>query len=98
MTYVMYPGQHGVVTPGMNVAPGMNIAPGKNVAQVAQMPPPNSQYRNATPIAALGRAPAPVDCPSCGQLSRQTSSGVFILYSLAIENLVEFVWIQRATE
>ncbi|KAH7157249.1 LITAF-like zinc ribbon domain-containing protein [Dactylonectria estremocensis] len=38
-----------------------------NVAQVAQMHPLNSQYRTAAPMAALGRAPTPVDCPSCGQ-------------------------------
>ncbi|KAF5703521.1 lipopolysaccharide-induced transcription factor regulating tumor necrosis factor [Fusarium mundagurra] len=50
-----FPGQQGVATPGMNAA------------QVAQTHRTNSQYKTAAPIAALGRSPAPVDCPSCGQ-------------------------------
>lgn len=35
--------------------------------------PPQQQsgpvYQNATPIASLGRGPAPADCPACGQRS-----------------------------
>jgi hypothetical protein len=42
------------------------------------MPPQQQQggtvYQNATPIASLGRGPAPADCPACGQRS-MTSVG-----------------------
>ncbi|KAH6971899.1 LITAF-like zinc ribbon domain-containing protein [Ilyonectria destructans] len=43
------------------------VAPGMNAAQVVQMPFVRPPYRTAAPISALGRTPAPVDCPSCGQ-------------------------------
>lgn len=36
------------------------------------MPPQHQSgtvYQNATPIASLGRGPAPADCPACGQRS-----------------------------
>ena len=31
--------------------------------------PSGPVYQNATPIASLGRGPAPADCPACGQRS-----------------------------
>jgi lipopolysaccharide-induced tumor necrosis factor-alpha factor len=31
--------------------------------------PSGAVYQNATPIASLGRGPAPADCPACGQRS-----------------------------
>ncbi|KAH7230907.1 LITAF-like zinc ribbon domain-containing protein [Fusarium tricinctum] len=60
--YATYPGQQGVVAPGMNPA------------QVTQTPHANSQYKSVAPIAALGRSPAPVDCPSCGQRALTATS------------------------
>jgi lipopolysaccharide-induced tumor necrosis factor-alpha factor len=37
--------------------------------QVPQQPtrPGVRTYQNATPLASLGRSPAPCDCPACGQ-------------------------------
>ncbi len=56
--YMAYPGeQHGVARLGTNPV------------QAAQMPPTAPQYHTATPIAALGRSSAPLDCPCCGQRS-----------------------------
>ncbi|KAK2685479.1 hypothetical protein V3481_010684 [Fusarium oxysporum f. sp. vasinfectum] len=52
---VTYPGQQRVVATGMNAA------------QVVQTPFVRPPCWTAAPIAALGRSPAPVDCPSCGQ-------------------------------
>ncbi|KAH6869128.1 LITAF-like zinc ribbon domain-containing protein [Thelonectria olida] len=60
--YVTYPGQQGFVPQPMNAA------------QVVQMPAVSSQYRTAAPIAALGRSPAPVDCPGCEQRSLTITS------------------------
>ncbi|KAF2019667.1 hypothetical protein BU24DRAFT_459312 [Aaosphaeria arxii CBS 175.79] len=56
-------------------------APPADQAQYQQQPgqpgmPPQQQtgqvYQNATPIANLGRGPAPADCPACGQRSMTT--------------------------
>ncbi|EXL96761.1 LITAF-like zinc ribbon domain-containing protein [Fusarium oxysporum II5] len=60
--HVTYPGQQGVITLGMNAA------------QVAQTLRANSQYKTVAPIAALGRSPAPVDCPGCGQRALTATS------------------------
>ncbi len=37
----------------------------------------DSQYKTVTPIAALGRSSAPVDCPSCGK--RTLTATTFIV-------------------
>ncbi|KAH8656210.1 LITAF-like zinc ribbon domain-containing protein [Tricladium varicosporioides] len=37
--------------------------------QPMQMKPGQRTYQNATPLASLGRSPAPIDCPTCGQRS-----------------------------
>jgi hypothetical protein len=75
--YLIYPGQQGVV------------APDKNAAQVAQTSHANSQYKTAAPIAALGRSPAPVDCPSCGQRALTTTSFV-------VGNTAQYVYTLKA--
>ncbi|KAF2027399.1 hypothetical protein EK21DRAFT_102585 [Setomelanomma holmii] len=60
----MSPQPTGQVSPGPQhgMPPGMPGQPG--------MPPQQQSgnvYQNATPIASLGRGPAPADCPACGQ-------------------------------
>jgi lipopolysaccharide-induced tumor necrosis factor-alpha factor len=51
---------------GAHMPPQMGAA-----AQPQPGMPPQQQsgtvYQNVTPIASLGRGPAPVDCPACGQ-------------------------------
>ncbi|OCK86319.1 hypothetical protein K432DRAFT_376825 [Lepidopterella palustris CBS 459.81] len=59
---------------------GAYIAPQQPIQQQYQQPiqhqqnpgmplqqPSGTVYQNATPVASLGRGPAPVDCPACGQ-------------------------------
>jgi hypothetical protein len=69
------PGQQGYMSPQPT---GMQPAPNQQPQYVQQqgqqqnpgMPPQQSNgtvFQAATPIASLGRGPAPADCPACGQ-------------------------------
>lgn len=58
------PGQpgHQQSIPMQQTTPGAH--PG---APAVQGGAPQRTYQNVTPLASLGRSPAPVDCPACGQ-------------------------------
>ncbi|KAF3007431.1 hypothetical protein E8E13_003428 [Curvularia kusanoi] len=49
--------------------PAAGAAPGMPPQQ-----PSGPVYQNATPIASLGRGPAPADCPACGQRSMTSTA------------------------
>ncbi|KAL1594106.1 hypothetical protein SLS59_008940 [Nothophoma quercina] len=61
--------------PPQHVQPGQPQSPYEQQQKAYPGPqpgmPPQQQsgqvYQNATPIASLGRGPAPADCPACGQ-------------------------------
>ncbi|KAF2632380.1 hypothetical protein BU25DRAFT_454715 [Macroventuria anomochaeta] len=64
--------------PPQHVQPGQPQGPHEHQQKAYPHPqqpgmPPQQQsgtvYQNATPIASLGRGPAPADCPACGQRS-----------------------------
>lgn len=63
---VTVPDQQAAYMP-MGAAPGAQVPLRVPVPTAAPAAATGSQYRNATPIAALGESSAPVDCPSCGQ-------------------------------
>ncbi|OAL43621.1 hypothetical protein IQ07DRAFT_592956 [Pyrenochaeta sp. DS3sAY3a] len=70
------PQQQQYATPPPQQPQGAYMAPqptGQQHQQQQPGMPPQQQsgtvYQNATPIASLGRGPAPADCPACGQRS-----------------------------
>ncbi|RDL38884.1 uncharacterized protein BP5553_03224 [Venustampulla echinocandica] len=67
---VQQPQQAHAAIPLQETAPGQQPQPVYNQGGHPQaVPGPAGQrtFQNATPLASLGRGPAPADCPACGQ-------------------------------
>ncbi|KAF2841118.1 hypothetical protein M501DRAFT_1000277 [Patellaria atrata CBS 101060] len=53
--------------PGYSTSPTISPPAQQHPTTSQEQKPTGHQYQTTTPIAALQRGPAPVDCPACGQ-------------------------------